>query len=128
MKKSILIVEDHADIRRLIRMTLEFENFEIHESANADDGLDRVRSVRPHILLLDVMMPGKMDGLELCRLIKSDPELSSIYIVLLTARGQPKDIEAGTDAGADAYLLKPFSPLKLIETINTLGQHSPEAR
>lgn len=128
MKKSILIVEDHADIRRLIRMTLEFENFEIHESANADDGLDRVRSVRPHILLLDVMMPGKMDGLELCRLIKNDPELSSIYIVLLTARGQPKDIEAGTDAGADAYLLKPFSPLKLIETINTLGQHSPEAR
>lgn len=128
MKKSILIVEDHADIRRLIRMTLEFENFEIHESANADDGLDRVRSVRPHILLLDVMMPGKMDGLELCRLIKNDPELSSIYIVLLTARGQPKDIEAGTDAGADAYLLKPFSPLKLIETINTLAQHSPEAR
>lgn len=121
MTKRILIVEDHADIRRLIRMTLEFENYEIHEVANADEGLLAVRGLVPDLLLLDIMMPGSMDGLDLCRLVKSDPTLGKPQVVLLTARGQSQDIEAGMNAGADAYLLKPFSPLKLIETIDNLG-------
>lgn len=127
MTKRILIVEDHADIRRLIRMTLEFENYEIHEAVNADEGLQAVRQSRPDLLLLDIMMPGSMDGLDLCRLVKSDPTLGMPRVVLLTARGQSQDIEAGMKAGADAYLLKPFSPLKLIETIDTLGSHPSEA-
>lgn len=120
MGKRILIVEDHADIRRLIRMTLEFEDHEIHEAANADEGLLQARQERPDLLLLDVMMPGTMDGLGLCRLVKNDPDLNRPHVILLTARGQSQDIEAGLAAGADAYLLKPFSPLKLIETINQL--------
>lgn len=120
MGKRILIVEDHADIRRLIRLTLEFEDHEIHEAANADDGLVQVRKIVPDLLLLDVMMPGNMDGLDLCRLVKNDPSLKQPHVILLTARGQSQDIEAGLAAGADAYLLKPFSPLKLIETINQL--------
>ena len=123
MTKRILIVEDHADIRRLIRMTLEFENHEIHEAANADEGLLAVRGLMPDLLLLDIMMPGDMNGLDLCRLVKSDPSLGMPQVVLLTARGQSQDIEAGMNAGADAYLLKPFSPLKLIETIDSLGTH-----
>jgi len=127
MTKRILIVEDHADIRRLIRMTLEFENYEIHEAVNADEGLQAVRQSRPDLLLLDIMMPGSMDGLDLCRLVKSDPTLGMPRVVLLTARGQSQDIKAGMKAGADAYLLKPFSPLKLIETIDTLGTHPSEA-
>ncbi|MCE1191200.1 MAG: response regulator [Acidovorax sp.] len=121
MSQRILIIEDHADIRRLIRMTLEFEDHEIHEAVNADEGLAAVQQWRPQLLLLDVMMPGSMDGLELCRRVKSDPALGCPWVVLLTARGQSQDIEAGMMAGADAYLLKPFSPLKLIETINSLG-------
>ncbi len=120
MSKRILIVEDHADIRRLIRMTLEFEEHDIHEAVNADEGLEAVKRLRPELLLLDVMMPGSMDGLDLCRLVKSDPSLGLPQVILLTARGQSQDIEAGMNAGADAYLLKPFSPLKLIETINNL--------
>lgn len=127
MTKRILIVEDHADIRRLIRMTLEFENYEIHEAVNADEGLQAVRQSRPDLLLLDIMMPGSMDGLDLCRLVKSDPTLGMPRVVLLTARGQSQDIKAGMKAGADAYLLKPFSPLKLMETIDTLGSHPTEA-
>ncbi|HNZ89694.1 MAG TPA: response regulator [Acidovorax sp.] len=127
MTQRILIVEDHADIRRLIRMTLEFENHEISEAINADEGLEAVKRVRPHLLLLDIMMPGSMDGLDLCRLVKSDPSLGMPRVVLLTARGQSQDIEAGMNAGADAYLLKPFSPLKLIETINNLGTNASEA-
>lgn len=124
MSKRILIVEDHADIRTLIHMTLEFENYDIQEAPNADQGLELVRQWRPDVLLLDVMMPGKLDGLDLCRLVKSDPALGQPQVVLLSARGQSQDIEAGMNAGADAYLLKPFSPLKLIETIAQLdGAH-----
>lgn len=128
MCKRILIVEDHADIRRLIRMTLEFEGHQIHETVNAEEGLEAVKRLRPELLLLDVMMPGSMDGLALCRLVKSDPALGGPWVVLLTARGQRQDIEAGMMAGADAYLLKPFSPLKLIETVNNLGSVPPKAR
>ena len=103
MNKRILIIEDHADIRRLIRMTLEFEDHDIHEAVNADEGLEAVRTLRPQLLLLDIMMPGSMDGLDLCRLVKSDPSLGKPWVVLLTARGQSQDIEAGMMAGADAY-------------------------
>ena len=127
MTQRILNVEDHADIRRLIRMTLEFENHEIHEAVNADEGLEAVRQLRPQLLLLDIMMPGQLDGLDLCRLVKSDPSLGMPQVILLTARGQSQDIEAGMNAGADAYLLKPFSPLKLIETIDNLGTTPSEA-
>ncbi|WP_404302938.1 response regulator transcription factor [Alicycliphilus denitrificans] len=117
MQARILIVEDHADIRKLIRMTLEFEDYDIHEAPNADAGLQAVRQLRPHLLLLDIMMPGEMDGLALCRLVKSDASLGQPKVVLLTARGQGQDVEAGMNSGADAYLLKPFSPLQLIQTI-----------
>ena len=127
MTQRILIVEDHADIRRLIRMTLEFENHEIHEAVNADEGLEAVRQLRPQLLLLDIMMPGQLDGLDMCRLVKIDPSLGMPQVILLTARGQSQDIEAGMNAGADAYLLKPFSPLKLIETIDNLGTTPSEA-
>lgn len=124
MSKRILIVEDHADIRKLVRLTLEFEDYEIHEAVNADEGLEAVRRLRPDLLLLDVMMPGKLNGLDLCRLVKTDLSLGRPQVVLLTARGQSQDVEAGMNAGADAYLLKPFSPLKLIATIDTLGAQS----
>lgn len=120
MSKRILIVEDHADIRKLIRMTLEFESFEIHEASSADEGLEMVRQLRPDLLLLDVMMPGQLNGIDLCRIVKSDSSLGMPQVIMLTARGQAKDIETGMNAGADAYLLKPFSPLKLIETIDGL--------
>lgn len=120
MSKRILIVDDHADIRKLIRMTLEFESFEIHEAANADEGLEMVRQFKPDLLLLDIMMPGQLDGIDLCRIVKSDSSLGRPQVIMLTARGQAKDIETGMNAGADAYLLKPFSPLKLIETIDGL--------
>jgi DNA-binding response OmpR family regulator len=126
MSKRILIVEDHADIRKLVRLTLEFEDYEIHEAVNADEGLEAVRRLRPDLLLLDVMMPGKLNGLDLCRLVKTDLSLGRPQVVLLTARGQSQDVEAGMNAGADAYLLKPFSPLKLIATIDTLGAQSSE--
>ncbi len=118
--KRVLIVEDQADIRKLIRMTLEFEHHEIHEATDGASGLRLARAVRPDVLLLDVMMPGEMDGLQVCRAIKRDPATRGIQVVLLTARGQARDRDAGRQAGADEYLVKPFSPLQLIDTVERL--------
>jgi DNA-binding response OmpR family regulator len=115
--KKILIVEDHADIRRLVRMTLEFEDCEIHEAADAQAGWDQARRVRPDVVLLDVMMPGPMSGLDLCRAMRADPQLREAHIVMLTAMGSSMDRDAGLRAGADAYLVKPFSPMQLLDML-----------
>ncbi|HOB93490.1 MAG TPA: response regulator [Aquabacterium sp.] len=118
--KRVLIVEDQADIRKLIRMTLEFEPYEIHEAANGTEGLALAVEVQPDLILLDVMMPGELDGLQVCARVRALPALQATRVVLLTARGQTQDRDAGQRAGADEYLIKPFSPLQLIETIERL--------
>ncbi len=114
------MVEDHSDIRKLIRMTLEFEDFEIHEASDGLTGVVKAQAIRPDLVLMDVMMPGEIDGLQACRRIRTDPELAQTPVVLLTARGQANDREMGMQAGASAYLVKPFSPLQLIEMIEVL--------
>ena len=118
--KRVLIVEDQADIRKLIRMTLEFEPYEIHEAADGTEGLRLADQIKPDLILLDVMMPGEFDGLQVCARIRANPSLCDTRVVLLTARGHNQDRDAGAQAGADQYLLKPFSPLQLIETIERL--------
>ena len=118
--KRVLIVEDQPDIRKLIRMTLEFEAYEIHEASDGALGLRMATAVAPDLMLLDVMMPGELDGLQVCQRLKQDSVTKHIKVVLLTARGQARDREAGQHAGADEYLVKPFSPLQLIETIERL--------
>lgn len=122
--KRILMVEDQPDIRKLIRMTLEFESYEVHEAVDGASGLAAVARTSPHLVLLDVMMPGDIDGLEVCRRIKGDPALRHIQVVLVTAKGLATDVEAGRAAGADEYLFKPFSPLELIDTIERLTASS----
>ncbi len=117
---KILIVEDHADIRRLIRMTLEFEPVEIHEAANAEQGLALAQALRPDLVLLDVMMPGALNGLGLCRTLRADPSLGGVPVVMLSACGTAGDRQAGLDAGATAYLVKPFSPMQLLDLTGEL--------
>lgn len=121
MTHRILIVEDQADICKLIRMTLEFGDFEIHEAHDGESGLNMARAVKPHVMLLDVMMPGLLDGYQVCSRIKQDPDLKRIQVIMLTARGQATDLQAGSAAGADAYLVKPFSPLELIERVEAMA-------
>lgn len=120
MGHRILIVEDQPDICKLIRMTLEFGDFEIHEAHDGESGLNMVRAIMPDVVLLDVMMPGLLDGYQVCDRIKKDPVLQKIRVVMLTARGQATDLAAGEAVGADAYLVKPFSPLELIERVENL--------
>lgn len=120
MSFRILIVDDHAEIRKLLRVTLEVGNFEVHEAESGKGALAMVARVKPRIVLMDIMMPGAIDGLQACRLIKDNPDLAGIKVVMLTARGQQIDIDQGKVAGADHYLVKPFSPLQLIDMVNEL--------
>ena len=122
--KSILIIEDQPDIRRLICWALEFEGHALHEAANGEAGLAAARAIRPDLILLDVMMPGGLDGLQVCAMLKADPALAHVPVVLLTARAQDSDREAGRQAGANAYLVKPVSPSALIDTVTSLLPHS----
>ncbi len=115
--RKILIVEDHADIRKLLRMTLEFEDYAIAEAADGDAGLALALQSEPDVVLLDLMMPGLLNGLDVCRRIKAEPRLCHTKVVMLTARGQSGDREAGLKAGADDYLVKPFSTLHVLETL-----------
>ncbi|QNP59027.1 response regulator transcription factor [Paenacidovorax monticola] len=118
--KKILIVEDHADIRKLIRMTLEFEDFEVLEAATGDEGLEVAHQAQPDIVLLDVMMPGTHDGLEVCRRIKRAPTLTHTRVVMLTACGRAVDMARGRRSGADDYLSKPFSTRQILDSIHQM--------
>lgn len=118
-RNLILIIEDQPDIRSLIRMTLEMGDNEIHEAENGDSGWHMVCALRPDLVLLDVMMPGTLDGYQVCQKIRSEPAISATPVIMLTARGQQSDFEKGKKVGASAYLTKPFSPLELIDTVES---------
>ncbi len=118
---KVLMVEDHADIRTLIRMTLDFEGHDIHEAVDGESGLAAVRALHPDVLLLDIMMPGELDGYDVCRALRADPAFADLPIVLLTARGQATDLAMGEAAGATAYMIKPFNPDDLIDTVARLA-------
>jgi two-component system phosphate regulon response regulator PhoB len=115
--KKVLIVDDQPDIRKLIRMTLEFEDYDIKEAATGPSGLETTKAWRPDVVLCDVMMPGDYDGVEMCRRVKAQADLARTKVVMLTARGQARDLEEGQKAGADVYLVKPFSPTQLVDVV-----------
>ncbi|HET8870153.1 MAG TPA: response regulator [Aquabacterium sp.] len=116
--KRILIVEDQADIRELIVMTLELDAYEIHQAPEGTQGLAMARALRPDLVLLDVMMPGSLDGIEVCRQLKADTNTAAIKVIILSAKGQDQDRLQGKMAGADDYLTKPFSPGQLLEVVH----------
>jgi two-component system phosphate regulon response regulator PhoB len=114
--KKVLIVEDNVDLRALVRMTLELEDFELHEAKDGQVGLDMAKSIKPDLVVLDVMMP-ELDGLQVCRGIRADASLKHTRVMLLSARGQIEDHRLGFAAGADRYLVKPFSPAGLRDAV-----------
>ena len=113
MAATILIADDEAYLRRLVTATLEGEPYALLEAGDGLTALDLARRVRPRVALLDVQMPG-LDGLAVCRAIKQDPALAGTTVVMLTHRGDVADRQRGREAGADEYLPKPFSPLRLL--------------
>ncbi len=120
MKTIVLVVEDQPDIRKLVSMTLDFGDYEIHEAETGQGALHMVRALRPDVVLLDAATAGDEDGSRECEKNKQTRELSATLVVMWTAQGQPTDVEAGSRAGCDAYLAKPFSPLELIDTVERL--------
>ena len=112
----ILIAEDDESLRALIRLTIEVGEVEIHEAADGEAALAEARRTRPDLVLLDWSMPGR-SGLEVCRALRADERTSGATIVMITARAQEADRQAGFEAGADLYLTKPFSPLELLDTL-----------
>ena len=124
----ILIAEDERDIRELIIFTLEFGGFQVLSATNGEEAVELARQHRPDLIILDVRMP-KMTGYEACRLLKSQEETRSITVVFLSAKGQEAEIRQGMEAGADAYILKPFAPDELIQQVRAiLDRRTPTPR
>ena len=121
MRRAALIVDDQPDIRKLISVTMEMEDFDLHEAENGEDAWRIAQNLRPAVILLDVMMPGSLDGYQVCETVKQDPILRlKTKVIMLTARAQATDLARGQSAGCDAYLVKPFSPIELLDTIDRL--------
>ena len=106
--KSILVIEDEPDIREIIEFNLTKFNYNVLLANNGEKGLKQARSHEPDLILLDLMLPG-IQGLDVCRIIKSDENLKNTPIIILSALGQEQDIIKGLEAGADDYVNKPFS-------------------
>jgi two-component system, OmpR family, phosphate regulon response regulator PhoB len=116
--RMVLIADDDPALRLLVSTTLSGDEYTILEAENGVDALFKTKAQHPLLVLLDVNMP-ELDGLEVCRRIKSDPELQDVKVVILTGSQQPSDEEAGMAAGADTYLTKPFRPLELLKVIDS---------
>ena len=124
MRPKVLIVDDQSDIRKLVHMTLDIGDVDVYEAETGEGALEMMHRVKPGIVLMDIMMPGEIDGLEACRRIKADPGLTGTLVAMLTARGQQADIDAAKAVGADAYLVKPFSPLQLLDKVNEFAMQA----
>lgn len=118
-KQKMLIVDDNGELRRLLKLTFGYGKYILFEAENAKAALEIMLREAPEIILLDIMMPGELDGLQLCRMIKASDNLRHCRVILLTARGQKEDFAKGEEAGADFYITKPFSPIELIEVIES---------
>lgn len=108
----ILVAEDERDIRELISFTLMFAGHTVALASNGAEAVEKARETRPHLIMLDVRMP-KLTGYEACREIKQIDGLRDVPVIFLSAKGQDEEVQAGLDAGAAAYILKPFSPQDL---------------
>ena len=119
MSKKILLVDDEAELVEMMKMRLEANNYEVITGYDGQEALEKARREKPDLLILDLMLP-KMDGYKVCGLLKKDARYSRIPIIMFTARAQEEDKKAGEEAGADAYITKPFEPKVLLEKIKEL--------
>ena len=120
---KILIVEDEANIRQLVRYNLEKEGFQVMEAADGLQGLRTAQREKPDLVLLDLMLPG-MDGLEVCPTLKGAPVTAALPIIMLTAKAEEVDKIIGLELGADDYMTKPFSPRELTARIKAVLRRS----
>ena len=115
-KDRILVADDNQNIRDALTYLLEDEGYELRIAGDGAEALRQVRDFRPALVFLDVMMP-EVNGYDVCRTIKSDPDLKDTYIIILTAKGQVAEQERGKESGADQYIVKPFSPVDILSIV-----------
>ena len=117
--EKVLFVDDERDFVDLLRARLEADNFRFTAAYDGEEALEKVKTDRPDIIILDVMMP-KISGFDVCRRLKSDNNYKDIPIIILTAKFQPNDIKFSLDIGANAYIAKPFDPRALLDKMRDL--------
>lgn len=117
---KILVVDDEPFILRSLEYVMRKEGHDVAGAADGEEALEKIRSFRPALVFLDVMMP-KKDGFEVCRAVKQDPQLAETYVIMLTAKGQTKDRTLAIAAGADEYVTKPFRPSLVVEKVRALA-------
>src|SRR5215510_2150814 len=117
--KKVLIVEDEKDILQLVKMYLEKEGFRTVTAASGAEALGQVRSERPDLVVLDLMLP-EIDGLEVCKRLRVAPQTALLPIIMLTAKSEESDTVVGLELGADDYVGKPFSPRALVARVKAL--------
>jgi phosphate regulon transcriptional regulator PhoB len=118
-KIQILVVDDEPDLVELVSYNLKNEGFKVSSASNGENALEKVRKGEYNLIILDLMLPG-IQGVELCRMLRSNPRTETIPIIMLTARGEVADKIRGLEIGADDYMTKPFSPKELVARVNTV--------
>ena len=119
MPESVLIVDDDPVIRRMLQLSFESEGFEVTTANDGVEGLDAMRSSRPDVVVLDIMMP-KLDGMKVMREVATDDDLRGTPVILLSAKATSLDIELGLKAGAADYVTKPVDPIELVDRIKSI--------
>jgi len=125
MKEKILVVEDEKDIVKMLEYNLKKESFRTAAAYDGEEGLEKALSEHPDLIILDLMLPG-MDGLEVCKSLKSKNKTSGIPIIMLTAKAQEADKVVGLELGADDYVTKPFSPRELLARVKAVLRRGRE--
>ncbi|HEV8436940.1 MAG TPA: response regulator [Methylomirabilota bacterium] len=123
-RTRILIVEDEPHIVLSLEVLLRRAGYETVTAADGEEGLARVRELRPDVVLLDIMMP-RRNGYEVCRAIKTDPALSSTPVIMLSAKGQEVEIVKGLELGASGYIAKPFGNAEVLEAVRAALESRP---
>jgi len=118
-KERILVVDDEEDILELVRFNLSRDGYDVRAAPSGEKAVDIAGKQLPDLIVLDLMLPG-IDGLEVTRILKNDPETKAIPIVMLTAKGEEADVVAGLELGADDYVVKPFSPRILLARVRAV--------
>jgi len=119
VRHKILVVEDEADIRELLRYSLTQEGYAVEEAADGAEALDRIARRAPDLVLLDLMLP-RMSGLELCRKLRANSETAQMPVIVVTAKSAEVDRILGLEMGADDYVVKPFSPREVVARVKAL--------
>ncbi len=119
MATRVLVVDDDPHVLQLLRVNFELEGYEVLSASHGEEALEQVKKGKPDILVCDVMMPG-MDGLEVVRRVRANKATAKIPIVMVSAKAQLTDLSAGDNAGADAYVTKPFDPQDLLDAVGRL--------